>query len=221
MFEILIFFVCAAVIGLMFLFFGYAFFRILLPIWAFFVGLMFGVHGMQNLFGANVISTSSGFIFGLFAGAILAILAYVLYSLAVYWFGLTMGYVLGSGIMMALGMDGFLGGVIGIIAAIVLVVLFIKVAMPKTFIVVLTALGGAMAVIMGLFVLFGAIPAVADSLQLTSYLVTGSWFWIIVWAVLAVIGMTFQFAVLQQANENLSQNYDWGMPAKKKGKKKR
>ncbi len=72
MFEILIFFVCAAVIGLMFLFFGYAFFRILLPIWAFFVGLMFGVHGMQNLFGANVISSSTGFIFGLFAGAILS-----------------------------------------------------------------------------------------------------------------------------------------------------
>ncbi len=221
MFEILIFFVCAAVIGLMFLFFGYAFFRILLPIWAFFVGLMFGVHGMQNLFGANVISSSTGFIFGLFAGAILAILAYVLYSLAVYWFGLTMGYVLGSGLMMALEMDGFMGGVVGILAAIVLIVVFVKVQMPSTFIVVFTALGGAMAVIMGLFVLFGAIPAVADSLQLTSLIVTGSWFWIIIWAVLAIIGMTFQFAVLQQANENLSRNYDWGMPAKKSKKKKR
>ncbi|MBP7832778.1 MAG: DUF4203 domain-containing protein [Candidatus Levybacteria bacterium] len=221
MFEVLIFFVCAAVIGLMFLFFGYAFFRILLPIWAFFVGLMFGVHGMQNLFGANVISTSSGFIFGLFAGAILAILAYVLYSLAVYWFGLTIGYVLGSGIMMALGMDGFFGGIIGILAAMAFIVLFVKVQMPSTFIVAFTALGGAMAVIMGLFVLFGAIPAVSDSLQLTSVIVANSWFWIVIWAVLAVIGMTFQFAVLNQAQENLSKNYDWGMPAKKSKKKKR
>ncbi len=220
MFEVLIFFVCAAVIGLMFLFFGYAFFRILLPIWAFFVGLMFGIHGMQNLFGANVISVSTGFIFGLFAGAILAILAYVLYSLAVYWFGLTMGYVLGSGIMMALGMDGFLAAVVGIITAVVLIVLFVKVQMPSTFIVVLTALGGAMAVIMGLFVLFGAIPAISDALQLTSIIVANSWFWIIIWAVLAVIGMTFQFAVLNQANENLSKNYDWGKPAKKSKKKK-
>lgn len=220
MFEVLIFFVCAAVIGLMFLFFGYAFFRILLPIWAFFVGLMFGVHGMQNLFGANVISTSSGFIFGLFAGAILAILAYVLYSLAVYWFGLTIGYVLGSGIMMALGMDGFFGGIIGILAAIAFITLFVKVQMPSTFIVAFTALGGAMAVIMGLFVLFGAIPAVSDSLQLTSIIVANSWFWIVIWAVLAVIGMTFQFAVLNQANENLSKNYDWGRPAKKSKKKR-
>lgn len=221
MFEILIFFVCSVVIGLMFLFFGYAFFRILLPIWGFFVGLMFGVHGMQALFGANVIGTSSGFILGIFSGIILAALAYLVFSLAIYWFGLTIGYVLGSGLMMAIGMDGFMSVVVGAVVAVLLTIVFVKAKMPKNIIVILTSLGGAMAIMMGIFVLFGAVPQIPGSLQLTSYLVTGSWFWLIIWAVLAAIGLTFQYAVIRQTNEDLSREYVWATPVRKTKKKKK
>lgn len=216
MFEILLFFVCSVVIGLLFMFLGYPFFRILLPIWAFFVGLTFGVNGLEALFGANILSASSGFVVGIFIGFALAVLAYLLYSLAIYWFGLTVGYVLGSGLMMAMGFtDGFMATLVGVLVALGLVALFVMARMPKSLVIILTAAAGAMAVIMGLFVLFGRIPDVAASLELTGLIVTGSWFWMITWIVLAAVGITFQY-VLVQAGEDLSKPYDFDKPVKKK-----
>lgn len=217
MFEVLIFFIASVVIGLLVTFFGYAFFRVLLPIWAFLAGLMFGYNGLSALFGPGILSATSGIVLGLFVGIVLAIAAYFLYSLAVYWFGLAVGYILGVGVMMALGFDyGFLSVLVGILTAIALVVLFVATSMPKAFIIVLTAAAGAMATIMGIFVLFGEAPEVAASLQLTALIVSGSWFWMIIWIALAAFGMVFQFALAQQA-EDLSEPYDWGtQPSKKK-----
>lgn len=201
----------------MFLFVGYPFFRLLLPIWGFFAGVAFGVNGMQSLFGANLISSTFGFAAGLVAGIVLAILAYTAYSIAVYIFGLTIGYVVGSGLMMAVGLQqGFWSTVVGIVVAVVFLVLFARIQMPKFLVVFLTAVGGAMAVIMGLFVLFGKIPEIAASLQLTGYLVSGSWFWLTILIVLAAVGMTFQYATIQAAREDWNDPYDWNVRKKKK-----
>lgn len=220
MFEVLIFFVFSVVIGLMFLFFGYPFFRFLLPVWGFFVGIAFGVNGMQALLGANVISDLTGLVVGFFLGIILALLAYFLYSVTVYWFGLTVGYILGSGLIMAFGIDsGFLSAVIGIITAVAFVFAFAMMRMPKFLIIILTATSGAMAVIMGLFVLFGKVPEIAATLQLTRYMVNNSFFWVIVWGALAAIGMIFQFAVLQAFNEDLNDSYNWDQKKTKKRKR--
>lgn len=196
MFEVLIFFIFAVIIGLMFLFFGYPFFRILLPIWAFFAGLAFGFTGVEGLLGTGFISVTLALVIGIVIGLVLAVVAYFLYSLAVYLFGITVGYVLGSGLMLAIGFSpGFMSALVGIAVAILFAVLFAMTAMPKLFIILLTAAGGAMAVIMGLFVLFGQMPEIAANLQLTSYLVSGSWFWMLVWIVLAIVGVAFQYSI--------------------------
>ena len=222
MFEILVFFVCSVIVGVLFTFFGYPFFRILLPIWGFFAGLAFGVNGMEAIFGSNLVSATTGFVFGLFIGIGLAVVAYFLYSLVIYWFSITVGYVLGAGLMMAIGStNNFFNALVGIIFAVALCFLFMAAKMPKFFIVLLTAAGGAMAVIMGIFVLFGQVPEVAASLQLTELIVSGSWFWMFIWLVLAAVGIAFQ-SVLIQASEDLSDPYEWDTTAPKaKTKKKR
>lgn len=180
----------------MFLFFGYPFFRILLPIWAFFAGLAFGYTGIEQLMGTGFISVTLALVIGIIIGLVLAVVAYFLYSLAVYLFGITVGYVLGSGLMIAIGFSpGFMTALVGVAVAILFAVLFAMTAMPKLFIILLTAAGGAMAVIMGLFVLFGTLPEVAANLQLTSYLVSGSWFWMLVWIILAIVGVAFQYSI--------------------------
>lgn len=214
MFEALLFFVFAVIIGLMFLFFGYPFFRILLPIWGFFAGLSFGVQGMESIIGNQFVAVSLGLVIGLVFGIVLALLAYFMYSLAVYLFGITVGYVLGSGIVLSLGFNqGMLSAIVGIVVAIAFAVLFMTIKMPKYLIVFLTAGAGAMGVIMGLFVLFGRIPAVSDSLALTSYFVTGSWFWLIIWVFLVAIGVLFQYALLRLAQDmsdaDLNETYNW------------
>lgn len=223
MFEILIFFVFAVIIGLMFLFFGYPFFRILLPIWAFFAGLMFGVQGIESLMGTGFIPLSLGLILGFILGLVLAGIAYYVFELAVYLFGATIGYVLGAGLMTALGLGpGFLSGVVGLVVAVILAVLFVKTSMPRFLIIVLTAAAGAMAVFSGVFALFGAVPAMSGALQMTELLVTGSWFWLMLWLVLTVFGMAFQYVLVTVNNEmsqkELNEVYVWDKEYKKKKK---
>lgn len=209
MLEVLLFFIFAVIIGLMFTFFGYPFFRVLLPIWGFFAGLMFGFRGIESLLGEGFLTASLGLIVGFLIGLVLAAIAYFMYALAVYMWGISLGYVLGSGLMLALGFNqGFMSVLVGIGGAILLAVLFSMARMPRFLIILLTAAGGAMAVIMGVFALFGEVPTMAASLQLTRYMVWGSWFWLIIWAVLAGFGMAFQYA-LATMNEDVMTTYDW------------
>ena len=210
MFEVLIFFLFAVVIGLMFTFFGYPFFRLLLPIWAFFAGLFFGVQGLMDLLGPGFISFSLSLIVGFALALFLALVAYAAYSLAVYLFGITVGYVLGSGLMMALGFEpGLITFFVGAAFAIGLIALFVKGNMPRFLIIVLTASAGSMAVMSGIFVLFGQVPTLGPTLQLTRYMVWGSWFWLLVWAVLAGFGMAFQYAVSRMGEDDLAGTYDF------------
>jgi len=210
MLEILLYFVFAVVIGLMFTFFGYPLFRFLLPVWAFLVGFMFGFRGLEDLLGVGFVSASLGIILGFVVGVVLAAIAYMVYSLAVYLFGLTTGYVLGSGLMLAMGFDpGAMTFLVGAVAAIGLAVIFARGNMPRFFIMLVTASSGAMAVMSGIFVLFGRVPALEGSLELARYMVWGSWFWLLVWAILAGFGMVFQYAIAMTTDGNLNEVYVW------------
>jgi hypothetical protein len=209
MLEVLLFFMFAVIIGLMFAFFGYPFFRILLPVWGFFAGLMFGFRGIESLLGAGFLTASLGLIIGFFLGLLLAAVAYFAYAVAVYLWGISLGYVLGAGLMLALGFDsGMMTFLVGAASAVAFAFLFSMAKMPKFIIILFTAAGGSMAVIMGVFALFGKVPTMAASLELTRYMVYGSWFWLILWAVLAGFGMAFQYATVSMT-EDVTEVYDW------------
>ncbi len=79
--------------------------------------------------------------------------------------------------------------------------------MPKFVIVLTTAAGGAMAVITGVFMLFGKVPTIPASLSLTKEMVATSWFWIVIWAVLAGFGFAVQYAMSKR--EELTEVYVW------------
>ena len=216
MLEVLIFFLLAVVIGLMFAFFGYPFFRVLLPIWGFFAGLAFGFQGIESLMGSGFLPASLGLIVGFFIGILLAAVAWYAYAFALYLFGATMGYILGAGLMLTLGFErGFMSFLVGILAAFGMTILFSMAKMPKFLIILLTAAGGSMAVLTGVFALFGRDPTLPASLEITRYMVYGSWFWLIMWALLAGFGMAFQYAVASQ-EEDLNEVYVWEESTKKK-----
>lgn len=209
MFEILLFFILAVIIGLMLTFFGYPFFRVLLPFWAFFAGLMIGFKSIAGWLGASFMSASLGLLLGVLIGAVLALIAYLVYSVAIYLYGLTLGFVLGAGLIYALGLGmGFLSFLFGIGVAILFAWLFSVTQMPRFLIILSTAAGGAMAVITGLLVLFGRVPTILASLELTRYMVSGSFFWALVWIALTVLGIVFQYTIVS-SYEEMYKEYDW------------
>lgn len=203
MIEVIVFTLLAIGLGLVFLLFGYAFFRVLLPIWGFIAGMMFGIQGIESLTGSSTfLSTSLGLFVGFFLGLLLAFVAYYVYALAIIIWGASVGYLLGQGLMLAIGFQyGFLVWMVGIAAAVGMTVLFMQARMPRFIIMLLTASAGAMAIITGLFALFGQVPTAPAALGLTRLMVYGSWFWIITWAIIAGFGLAVQYATSKERDE--------------------
>jgi hypothetical protein len=201
-FEIVLFSALALGVGFAFCFTGYPFFRVLLPIWAFFAGLMFGITAITGWLGEGFLTTSTGVIFGFFIGLFLAAIAYFAYSFAVVLFGATVGYAIGSGLFLMLGIDeGALTWLAGIATSIVFALGFMFLHLPRLIIMITTALAGAMAIITGAMVLFGQLPPDTISFHATRYAVDDSFGWLITWIILSGLGFAVQYTMHAQAED--------------------
>lgn len=190
----------AILVGLAACFLGYRFFVILLPIWGFFAGLWLGVTGFQTLFGENFLASVSGLVIGVILGVVLALLSYLFYYIGVVILGASIGYGITTSFLVgAFNMDpGFLTWIIGLVVAVIFAILVIVLNAQKYLIVVITALGGASAIIAGLLLMFNQI-----TLEEISNLVgvfapvsfSEGWLWWLIWAALAIVGIISQVSV--------------------------
>jgi hypothetical protein len=149
--------IVAIVIGLAWAFYGFKAFIILLPIWAFLVGFAAGASWLQELFGEGFFATVTSWVGGLVVGVVLAVLSYFWYYAAVVIVGGALGYTLGAGFMGALGFDGILAIGVGLVVGAILAFITIVLGVPAWLIVVLSAVGGAVAAVNGVLILFGRI----------------------------------------------------------------
>ena len=202
MIETLLFVILLVALGLMVTFLGYPMFRLLLPVWGFLAGLMLGVQMFDSFAGGGFLASSLGLIIGFFLGLFFAGIAYYVYAFAVVLFGAALGYVLGQGLLLLIGFDyGFFTVFAGLAGAVLLAMFFVKGRMPKFLIIVATGMAGAMAVFTGLFVLLGKLPTATISVYLSRYVVYGSFFWFVLWAIVAALGITFQYMLVKQSEE--------------------
>jgi hypothetical protein len=144
-------------IGLVWAFYGFKAFVILLPIWAFLVGFAAGASWIQELFGDGFMATVTSWVGGLVIGIVLALLSYFWYYAAVVIVGGALGYTLVAGFLGSLGFDGILAFALGLLAAAVVAVITIVLAVPAWLVVVLSAIGGAVAAVNGVLILLGRI----------------------------------------------------------------
>jgi len=223
MIEAILFAILAIVVGLGLSLFGYVGFRVILPVLGFLAGLWLGMDIVAN-FMSNIpiLGVSLGLILGLVLGVIFAAIAYFVYALAIVIFGISMGYALGAGFMLLLGVpNGILTFSVGVIMAIVLAVAFISVNMPKLYIMGLTAFAGASALIAGVLVLFGRIAPSQLGLGFVDAYIGESWFWIMIWAVVGAIGFFIQYQMVALAQALVPEAYSYEATTKEYKKKAR
>lgn len=181
-------------IGLAVAFRGLTLFKVILPIWAFFIGLWAGAAGVAALFGGSLFSSVLGLVAGFVVGIGFAAVSYFAYGLAVAIFGASIGYALGQGFMALFGLEGgFLAFMLAMTLAVVFGVGFMTLRMPRLIVVVLTSLAGSIATIAGIFAMFGVMSIAAVSLGTTKVMVTNSAFWTFVWLALAAGGVYAQY----------------------------
>jgi len=187
-------------VGAAFCFVGYRFFRILIAIWGFFAGFNLGTALMTALFNNAFLQTTTGIVLGLVIGLVFAALAYFFYYFAVVLLGASAGYELGSGLIGAIGLNnpGFIAVIVGVAVAVIFALVILILNLPKILIMVFTALGGAIAMLSGLFILLGQVKVIDFRYGDAVALVRASWFWIIVAIALAVVGFLVQWRSMQE-----------------------
>lgn len=133
----------ALILGLVITFGGYRLFLALLPIWGFFFGFGLGAQTLQSLFGVGFLSTVTSWVIGFFVGAIFALLAYLFYAVGVALVAGALGYALGAGLVNIFVDWNWLVWLVGIIAAVVVIVVTFLFNLQKYVIILATSIAGA------------------------------------------------------------------------------
>ena len=174
-------------------FFGLRFFAILLPIWAFFFGLTAGIDFASTIFADGVIGTVLSWGIGLVFGIVLALISFFWYYAAVTIAVGALGYMLGAGLVAALGIDsGFLQFIAGIVLGAVFAVGAFVLAFPAILVIVVSAASGAAAVVNGVFILLGTIKVEDLSYGVFGSLLHQGALATIAWIVIAIAAVLFQ-----------------------------
>ena len=152
-------------------------------------------EGVVAIFGGGFLSTVTSWVIGLVVGLVIAVLAYLFYYAAVVILGGSVGYSIGTGFIALLGLSatGFIAVVVGLVLAVVLALLVIFLNLPRILIIVLSALGGAGTILAGILLMFQRIPLEYLGYGSVSAFIKNSWFWLIVWIVVAGAGMFVQW----------------------------
>ena len=185
----------AFLVGLAFLMYGYRIFLVLLPVWGFFAGFWLGAQSMTWIFGDGFLATTSGWVVGFFAGLVLAVLSYLFYIVGVALIAAAFGAAIGSGLMAAFGFDpGFLTTVVAIISAVIVAGLTLVFNIQKYVIIVITAIGGANALVLSPLLLLGRVDrnSLSGAGSTIQPILQDSLLWLVVWIAIAGFGVYWQ-----------------------------
>ena len=168
-------------------------FFVLLPLFGFIVGFMVGAQIVSNLFGDGFFATVTSWVVGFVFAAVFAILAGLWWWAAVVILFGVVGYELGSGVLIAIGLDpGLITFIAGLAAGIALVILALVLDAPTMLVAAVSAFGGAAYVIAGLYLILNQITV--DQLKdgpLGS--LDGRPVALVAWVALGAVGLLYQY----------------------------
>lgn len=183
-------------LGSLIAFGGYRLFLILLPIYGFFFGLSFGAHSVQALFGDGFLSTTTSWVVGFFAGLLFALLSYLFWSFAVALMAGSLGYGLVAGFFGLFGADlDVLVWIVGVVVGVVFAIAAIVLNLQKAIVIVSTALVGAWTIVGTFLFLFTSATPESLAESGAKMVLDDHPLWFIIFAVVAAVGMLFQFQV--------------------------
>lgn len=198
----------AILVGAVFCFRGYLAMRLVIPLWGAFAGFMLGAGLVAAGADDGFLRTGLAWIAGFGVALLFGMIAYLYYEVAVLIAMGSVGFVLGTSAMVALGIDwSWLIIVVGVLAGSALAIIAIVADLPMMLLIILTALAGASAVVTGAMLLFGAVDT-ADFTQATiTNQLDDDWWWYVSYLVLAVAGLVAQLQAVTSIRSSMRD--DW------------
>ena len=143
------------------------------------------------LFGYGALATVLSWVMGFIVGVAFAVFSYFFYWGAISILAGGLGYVVAGSIFGFFGIDhfGFLAFAAGIALGVVFAVLTLLLNVPKYLVILITAFGGAAAVIGGLLVMFGQIPPERLHWVTIGSFINSSIFWLFIFFLVGGAGV--------------------------------
>jgi hypothetical protein len=179
-----------------------------IPVWGFFAGFAFGAGLVADLADERFLGTVLGWVLGLVFALVFAVLACLYYYVAIVLAMAAFGFAIGSGLIVALGIDwNWVAVLVGTVVGLAVGLVSIFVNMPAIVLVVLSSFAGAVGVVGGLMLLVGSLNSADFTRGDFTNTVDNSWAWSLLLIVLAFIGIFSQ--ALQRAVLSRSIRETW------------
>lgn len=201
--------ILAVVVGLAFCFRGYFAMRIIIPMWGAFAGFMLGAGIISGAGDVGFLGTAAGWIVGLVLALVFAAIAYLYYEVAIVIGMASIGFALGTSVMVALGVRwSWLIVLVGVVAGALLAFVAIVGDLPMFLLAFLTATGGASAVVAGLMLLFGTIDTADLESVATTERLQDDWWWYAIYLALVVAGLVTQLRSVDEMRATLRESWN-------------
>jgi hypothetical protein len=197
----------ATLVGAVFCFAGHVALRVVIPLWGAMSGFVIGSGLVASLADQTYLGTLLGWLVGIAVGMVFGGLAYLFYEVSVTVAMSGIGFALGTGAMVALGVEwSWVIVFVGIAAGLALAIAAIAADMPMLLLVWLSALGGAVTIVGGLMLLVGTID-LHDVGASTTDRLHDSWGWYLVYVALVVAGLIVQLRGLDRTRRTVADSW--------------
>jgi hypothetical protein len=202
--------VIALLTGAVFCFRGYLAMRLVIPVWGAFAGFMAGAGLVSG--DAGFLGNALGWLVGFGLAIVFGLIAYLYYEVSVVIGMMGIGFVLGTSLMVALGVNwSWLIVLSGVVMAVALAFVAIAGDVPMVLLTVLTALAGASVIVAALMLFVGTFDTEDFSIGKTTEYVADDWWWFVIYGGLVVGGMIAQFTDVDRRRESLRQAWSTGI----------
>jgi hypothetical protein len=203
----------AILAGTLLCFFGAFVLRLVFPIWGAFAGFAFGAGLVAGFAEERFLGSVLGWALGIVFALIFAIFAYLYYAVAVVLVMASIGFLLGSGLVVALGIEWtWVAAAVGLVVGALLGVAAVVADVPMLVLILLSAAAGAGAVVAGFMLLTGALESATFTDGSITRAIQDDWWWYAAFLALAVAGAFFQ--ALKVAAMRSSMRQAWVDPGR-------
>ncbi len=167
--------------------------RLVIPVWGFFAGFAFGAGLVAGFADERFLGTVLGWVLGLVFAVLFAVFAYLYFYVAVILAMSAFGFAIGSGLVVALGIDwNWVAVLVGLVVGLIAGLVSVFGNMPMIVLVIFSSLAGAVGVVGGLMLLVGSLDSADFTRGDFTNTVENGWVWSLLLLVLALAGIFVQ-----------------------------
>lgn len=201
--------ILAIAIGVLFCFWGYLAMRVIIPIWGAFAGFILGAGLVASFAHETFLASFTAWVVGVIVGVVFGALAYIYYEISVFLAMAAIGFAIGTGAMVALGVTwSWLIVLVGVAVGLVLATIAMIGDLPMALLTLLTATSGATVIVAGIMLMTGVIAVDDLSSGATTQRLNDDWWWYLVYLALVIGGVLNQLRIGIRIRSSLRESWN-------------